>query len=46
MAATISHFERPQRLTGYPMFFDSCTNLQTRNPAPESLENVMQKALK
>jgi len=46
MNSTISHFERPERLTGYPLFFESCTNLQTRGPSSGAVENAMQKALR
>lgn len=46
MNSTISHFERPERLTGFPLFFESCTNLQTRGPSSGAMENAMQKALR
>ena len=43
---TLSKFERPERLTGFPLFFESCGNVMTESVNPVAVENVMQLALK
>lgn len=42
---TLSHFEQPERLTGFPHFFDSVGNIQTKAAPPDAVENVMHRAL-